>query len=84
LLRRQRDGQLIIRSGSDNAEQLARDLKHRTRQRDGLMLGGGLLLGAIVLFLGSQILALGVLATAGAMVLTACGALLIGISSLGR
>ena len=84
LLRRQRDGQLIIRSGSDNTEQLARDLKHRTRQRDGLMLGGGLLLGAIVLFLGSQILALGVLATAGAMVLTACGALLIGISSLGR
>ena len=84
LLRRQRDGQLIIRSGSDNAEQLARDLKHRTRQRDGLMLGGGLLLGAIVLFLGSEVLALGVLATAGAMVLTACGALLIGISSLGR
>jgi len=84
LLRRQRDGQLVIRTGSDNTEQLARDLKHRTRQRDGLMLGGGLLLGAIVLFLGSQILALGVLATAGAMVLTACGALLIGISSLGR
>ncbi|MBT7354032.1 MAG: ubiquinone biosynthesis regulatory protein kinase UbiB [Acidiferrobacteraceae bacterium] len=84
LLRRQRDGQLIIRSGSDNTEQLARDLKHRTRQRDGLMLGGGLLLGAIVLFLGSEVLALGVLATAGAMVLTACGALLIGISSLGR
>ncbi len=84
LLRRQRDGQLVIRTGSDNAEQLARDLKHRTRQRDGLMLGGGLLLGAIVLFLGSEVLALGVLATAGAMVLTACGALLIGISSLGR
>ncbi len=84
LLRRQRDGQLVIRTGSDNAEQLARDLKHRTRQRDGLMLGGGLLLGAIVLFLGSEVLALGGLATAGAMVLTACGALLIGISSLGR
>lgn len=84
LLRRQRDGQLIIRSGSDNAEQLARDLQQRTRQRDGLMLGGGLLLGAIVLFLGSEVLALGVLATAGAMVLTACGALLIGIFSLGR
>jgi len=84
LLRRQRDGQLVIRTGSDNTEQLARDLKHRTRQRDGLMLGGGLLLGAIVLFLGSEVLALGVLATAGAMVLTACGALLIGISSLGR
>ncbi len=84
LLRRQRDGQLVIRTGSDNAEQLARDLKHRTRQRDGLMLGGGLLLGAIVLFLGSEVLALGVLATAGAMVLTACGALLIGIFSLGR
>ena len=84
LLRRQRDGQLVIRTGSDNTEQLARDLKPRPRQRDGLMLGGGLLLGAIVLFLGSQILALGVLATAGAMVLTACGALLIGISSLGR
>jgi len=84
LLRRQRDGQLVIRTGSDNAEQLARDLQHRTRQRDGLMLGGGLLLGAIVLFLGSQILALGVLATAGAGLLTVCGALLIGIFSLGR
>ncbi len=84
LLRRQRDGQLVIRTGSDNAEQVARDLQHRTRQRDGLMLGGGLLLGAIVLFLGSQILALGVLATAGAGLLTVCGALLIGIFSLGR
>ena len=84
LLRRQRDGQLVIRTGSDNAEQLARDLKHRTRQRDGLMLGGGLLLGAIVLFLGSEVLALGVLATAGAGMLTVCGALLIGIFSLGR
>ena len=84
LLRRQRDGQLVINTGSDNAEQLARDLKHRTRQRDGLMLGGGLLLGAMVLFLGSEVLALGVLATAGAMVLTVCGALLIGIFSLGR
>ena len=84
LLRRQRDGQLVIRTGSDNAEQLARDLKHRTRQRDGLMLGGGLLLGAIVLFLGSEVLALGVLATAGAGMLTVCGALLIGIFSLSR
>tara|TARA_B100002003_G_scaffold47936_1_gene43164 strand:- start:224 stop:1846 length:1623 start_codon:yes stop_codon:yes gene_type:complete len=84
LLRRQRDGQLVIRTGSDNAEQFARDLQHRTRQRDGLMLGGGLLLGAIVLFLGSEILALGVLATAGAGLLTVCGALLIGIFSLGR
>lgn len=84
LLRRQRDGQLVIRTGSDDAEQLARDLQYRTRQRDGLMLGGGLLLGAIVLFLGSQILALGVLATAGAGLLTVCGALLIGIFSLGR
>ena len=84
LLRRQRDGQLVIRTGSDNAEQLARDLKHRTRQRDGLMLGGGLLLGAIVLFLGSEVLALGMLATAGAGMLTVCGALLIGIFSLGR
>ena len=84
LLRRQRDGQLVIRTGSDNAEQVARDLQHRTRQRDGLMLGGGLLLGAMVLFLGSQILALGVLATAGAGLLTVCGALLIGIFSLGR
>ena len=84
LLRRQRDGQLVIRTGSDDAEQLARDLKHRTRQRDGLMLGGGLLLGAIVLFLGSEVLALGVLATAGAGMLTVCGALLIGIFSLGR
>jgi ubiquinone biosynthesis protein len=84
LLRRQRDGQLVIRTGSDNAEQLAHDLQRRTRQRDGLMLGGGLLLGAIVLFLASEVLALGVLATAGAMVLTACGALLIGIFSLGR
>ena len=84
LLRRQRDGQLVIRTGSDNAEQVARDLQHRTRQRDGLMLGGGLLLGAIVLFLGSEVLALGVLATAGAGLLTVCGALLIGIFSLGR
>jgi ubiquinone biosynthesis protein len=84
LLRRQRDGQLVIRTGSDDAEQLARDLKHRTRQRDGLMLGGALLLGAIVLFLGSEVLALGVLATAGAGMLTVCGALLIGIFSLGR
>tara|TARA_B100001971_G_scaffold42008_1_gene37027 strand:+ start:2739 stop:4361 length:1623 start_codon:yes stop_codon:yes gene_type:complete len=84
LLRRQRDGQLVIRTGSDDAEQLARDLQYRTRQRDGLMLGGGLLLGAIVLFLGSEILALGVLATAGAGLLTVCGALLIGIFSLGR
>ena len=84
LLRRQRDGQLVIRTGSDNAEQLARDLKHRTRQRDGLMLGGGLLLGAIVLFLGSEVLALGMLATAGAGMLTVCGALLIGIFSLSR
>jgi ubiquinone biosynthesis protein len=84
LLRRQRDGQLVIRTGSDNAEQLARDLKHRTRQRDGLMLGGGLLLGAIVLFLGSEVLALGALATAGAGMLTVCGALLIGIFSLSR
>ena len=84
LLRRQRDGQLVIRTGSDNAEQFARDLQHRTRQRDGLMLGGGLLLGAIVLFLGSEVLALGVLATAGAGLLTVCGALLIGIFSLGR
>jgi len=84
LLRRQRDGQLVINTGSDNAEQLARDLKHRTRQRDGLMLGGGLLLGAMVLFLGSEVLALGVLATAGAGLLTVCGALLIGIFSLGR
>ena len=84
LLRRQRDGQLVIRTGSDNAEQLARDLKHRTRQRDGLMLGGGLLLGAIVLFLGSKVLALGALATAGAGMLTVCGALLIGIFSLSR
>ena len=84
LLRRQRDGQLVIRTGSDDAEQLARDLKHRTRQRDGLMLGGGLLLGAIVLFLGSEVLALGVLATAGAGMLTVCGALLIGIFSLSR
>ena len=84
LLRRQRDGQLVIRTGSDDAEQLARDLQSRTRQRDGLMLGGGLLLGAIVLFLGSEILALGVLATAGAGLLTVCGALLIGIFSLGR
>ena len=84
LLRRQRDGQLVIRTGSDNAEQLARDLQYRTRQRDGLMLGGGLLLGAIVLFLGSEVLALGVLATAGAGLLTVCGALLIGIFSLGR
>ena len=84
LLRRQRDGQLVIRTRSDNAEQLARDLKHRTRQRDGLMLGGGLLLGAIVLFLGSEVLALGMLATAGAGMLTVCGALLIGIFSLSR
>jgi ubiquinone biosynthesis protein len=84
LLRRQRDGQLVIRTGSDDAEQLARDLQYRTRQRDGLMLGGGLLLGAIVLFLGSEVLALGVLATAGAGLLTVCGALLIGIFSLGR
>ena len=84
LLRRQRDGQLVIRTGSDDAEQLARDLKHRTRQRDGLMLGGGLLLGAIVLFLGSEVLALGALATAGAGMLTVCGALLIGIFSLSR
>ena len=84
LLRRQRDGQLVIRTGSDDAEQLARDLKHRTRQRDGLMLGGAFLLGAIVLFLGSEVLALGVLATAGAGMLTVCGALLIGIFSLGR
>ena len=84
LLRRQRDGQLVIRTGSDDAEQLARDLKHRTRQRDGLMLGGGLLLGAIVLFLGSKVLALGALATAGAGMLTVCGALLIGIFSLSR
>ena len=82
LLRRQRDGQLVIRTGSDDAEQLARDLKHRTRQRDGLMLGGALLLGAIVLFLGSEVLALGVLATAGAGMLMVCGALLIGIFSL--
>ena len=84
LLRRQRDGQLVIRTGSDDAEQLARDLKHRTRQRDGLMLGGALLLGAIVLFLGSEVLALGALATAGAGMLTVCGALLIGIFSLSR
>ena len=84
LLRRQRDGQLVIRTGSDDAEQLARDLKHRTRQRDGLMLGGALLLGAIVLFLGSEVLALGVLATAGAGMLMVCGALLIGIFSLVR
>ena len=84
VLRRQRDGQLVIRTGSDDAEQLARDLKHRTRQRDGLMLGGALLLGAIVLFLGSEVLALGVLATAGAGMLTVCGALLIGIFSLSR
>jgi ubiquinone biosynthesis protein len=84
LLRRQRDGQLVFRTGSDNAEQLARDLRHRTRQRDGLMLGAGLLLGAIALFLGSQVLALGVLAAAGAGLLTVCGALLVGIFSLGR
>ena len=84
LLRRQRDGQLVFRTGGEHAEQLARDLQHRTRQRDGLMLGGGLLLGAIVLFLASEVLALGALATAGAGVLTVCGMLLIGIFSLGR
>jgi hypothetical protein len=48
------------------------------------MLGAGLLLGAIALFLGSQVLALGVLAAAGAGLLTVCGALLVGIFSLGR
>ena len=81
LLRRQRDGELYIRTGDDaEKKSLERALNTYTRQRNGLAAGAALLLGAIAVTLLSRFWELG--ATADLLVtgFTVSGGIVLAVS----
>ena len=85
LLRRQRDGELYIRTGDDEERtSLERALKACARQRNGLAAGAALLLGAIAVSLVSRSLDLGIIPDLVATGLTLGGGIVLAVSLLRR
>ncbi|MBT3430313.1 MAG: hypothetical protein HN428_07790, partial [Proteobacteria bacterium] len=81
LLRRQRDGELYIRTGDDaEKKSLERALNACARQRNGLAAGAALLLGAIAVSLLSQSRDLGVIADFLVTGLTVSGGIVLAVS----
>ena len=85
LLRRQRDGELYIRTGDDEERKsLEHALKACAHQRNGLAAGAALLLGAIAVSLVSRSLDLGVITDLVATGLTIGGGIVLVVSLLRR
>jgi ubiquinone biosynthesis protein len=81
LLRRQRDGELFIRTGDDaERESLERALNSCARQRNGLAAGAALLLGAIAVTLLSRSWELGVIADLLVTGFTVSGGIVLAVS----
>ncbi|MGE4659737.1 MAG: AarF/UbiB family protein, partial [Arenicellales bacterium] len=85
LLRRQRDGELYIRTGDDEERtSLEHAFKACARQRNGLAAGAALLLGAIAVSLVSRSLDLGIITDLVATGLTLGGGIVLAVSLLRR